>query len=714
MNYTKYIFFSFFTFSYLCFTSIYAIAGKEVNVDSLVKVMSKKSPDDKIKDLILIIEQYQKENFEKAIYYGNELMKTVQQNPTKSNLAKAHYTMGIIYFSNSDYETALLYLNKAENDYILLNNEKELADCKNYLGAIYEDKGYYDKALDFFLASLSVYEKYRDSSKIATTFNNIGYLYLDIENFEKSLFYLNKSLEIRVLLKDQLGVAESYNNISNALSTKGDLNEAMELLQKSLAIKEKLGDKKGIAYALNNIGSIYAEIGDYKKSIEYFEKSYKLKKEINDKRGIIVGLVNIGASYYFSKDLKKANEYFIQAGYEANKMGVRDLEMDCYNNVIETYTELGEFKNAILYYDKLIDLKDSVYNTENSKALIELQTKFDTEKQIKDIEILTQEKELSELELDRQRYFKNAFIIGFAFILILVFVIYNRYQIKHKANAKLEKQKAEITLQHTKLNVAYEEIEAKNKDILDSIKYAKRIQEAILPILDFEKIFDQKGFVYYQPKDIVSGDFYWLEKKENTVLIAAVDCTGHGVPGAFMSIVGFNILNQAVNEHQLRAPNLILNELNSGVTNTLRQTEKESTVRDGMDINLCVINYDTLELNYAGAYNPLWIIRNDEFIELAADKFPIGLFVGQEMYSFKNNSFQLQKGDALYLFTDGYADQFGGPRGKKFKYQQFKETLMNIAKLDVSKQKQILEETIQNWKGELEQIDDILVIGIMI
>jgi serine phosphatase RsbU (regulator of sigma subunit) len=345
---------------------------------------------------------------------------------------------------------------------------------------------------------------------------------------------------------------------------------------------------------------------------------------------------------------------------------------------------------------------------------MELQTKFDSEKQMKDIEILKQEKELSELELDRQRYFKNAFIIGFAFILILVFVIYNRYQIKHKANAKLEKQKEEITKQHSKLNIAYDEIEAKNKDILDSIKYAKRIQEAILPIHDFEKIFGNKGFVYYQPKDIVSGDFYWLEKKENTVLLAAVDCTGHGVPGAFMSIVGFNVLNQAVNEHHLRAPNLILNELNTGVTNTLRQTEKESTVRDGMDINLCSINYDTLELNYAGAYNPLWIIRNTEFIELAADKFPIGLFVGQEMSNFKNNVFQLQKGDTLYLFTDGYADQFGGPRGKKFKYQQFKDTLLSIAHMNVTEQKNILEKTILSWKGELEQIDDILVIGIQI
>jgi serine phosphatase RsbU (regulator of sigma subunit) len=700
--------------SFLTFISIPVFSNNEVNVDSIVKLLPKKSPDEKIKDLILLIEHFQSDNFEKAIYYGNELIKTVQLSPTKNNVAKSHYVMGTIYYSNADYETALLYLQKAENEYSVLNNELELANCRNTIGSIQEDKGYYDKALDYFLSSLSIFEKYKDSSKIATTYNNIGYLYLDIENYEKSLSYLNKSLEIRLLLKDQLGVAESYNNISNVLSSKGELNEAMELLQKSLAIKEKLGNKKGIAYALNNIGSIYAELGDYKKSIENFEKSYLIKKEINDHRGIIVGLVNIGASYYFSDDLKKANEYFIQAGIEAKKMGVRDLEIDCYNNVIETYNEMGEYQKALEYYDKLIDLKDSVYNSDNSKALMELQTKFDSEKQIKDIEILTQEKELSELELDRQRYFKNAFIIGFAFILILVFVVYNRYQIKHRANAKLEQQKTEITLQHSKLNIAYEEIEAKNKDILDSIKYAKRIQEAILPIQDFENIFGANGFVYYQPKDIVSGDFYWLEKKENTVLLAAVDCTGHGVPGAFMSIVGFNILNQAVNEHHLRAPNLILNELNTGVTNTLRQTEKESSVRDGMDINLCSINYDTLELNYAGAYNPLWIIRNNEFIEIEADKFPIGLFVGQEMGSFKNKSFQLQKGDAIYLFTDGYADQFGGPRGKKFKYQQFKDTLLNIAHLQVMEQKNILEKTILSWKGELEQIDDILVIGIMI
>lgn len=268
-----------------------------------------------------------------------------------------------------------------------------------------------------------------------------------------------------------------------------------------------------------------------------------------------------------------------------------------------------------------------------------------------------------------------------------------------------------------------EEIEAKNgelevlyKHVTDSIKYAKRIQEAILPPDSLVKKLLPQSFVLYKPKDIVSGDFYWIEEKNGKVMFSAVDCTGHGVPGAFMSIVGYNILKQAVTNNNLTTPSLILDILNEGVSETLHHghENEEGQAKDGMDISFCTIDFNTLELQYAGAYNPLYIIRNGQLLQTKADKFPIGFFLGEEKKKFTNHTVQLQSGDMVYIFSDGYADQFGGPFGRKFMAIPFRVLLMDINKEPVEKQKQILNKTIEEWRGNLDQVDDMLVIGVKI
>jgi serine phosphatase RsbU (regulator of sigma subunit) len=247
----------------------------------------------------------------------------------------------------------------------------------------------------------------------------------------------------------------------------------------------------------------------------------------------------------------------------------------------------------------------------------------------------------------------------------------------------------ELEAEKEKLQEAYSEIDEKNKDITDSIKYAKRIQEAILPADSIFKQHLPNSFVLYKPKDIVSGDFYWLEKWGHQILIAAVDCTGHGVPGAFMSIVGHNLLTQTVNALGLSKPALVLNEVNQQLSKKLNQNPEEATVRDGMDIALCGINYVKKTIEFAGANNPVWIIKNGkELVQLNGDKFPIGAFVGEELQQFTNHEWQLQEGDIIYLFTDGYADQFGGPKGKKFKYKQLEELLLSVCNKPFAEQKE--------------------------
>ena len=266
------------------------------------------------------------------------------------------------------------------------------------------------------------------------------------------------------------------------------------------------------------------------------------------------------------------------------------------------------------------------------------------------------------------------------------------------------RQKEEITHKNREMEVLY-------THVTDSIKYAKRIQEAILPPDKQIKQLLPNSFVLYKPKDIVSGDFYWMKEKDGKSLFAAVDCTGHGVPGAFMSIVGYNLLEHVITTTSSAEPAAILDALNKGVTETLHQSQDASSTRDGMDISICSLDYNTNQLQYAGAYNPLFLIRNGELQEINADKFPIGSYVSKAN-KFTNNKVQLQKGDHIYICSDGYADQFGGPKGKKFMIKRFRELLLKICPLPVAEQKNVLNTTIEEWRGNHEQVDDILIIGL--
>lgn len=269
------------------------------------------------------------------------------------------------------------------------------------------------------------------------------------------------------------------------------------------------------------------------------------------------------------------------------------------------------------------------------------------------------------------------------------------------------KQKEEIEFQSKELSVLF-------KQVTDSIHYAKRIQEAILPPTNLVKAILPESFVLYKPKDIVSGDFYWIDQKEDWHYFAAVDCTGHGVPGAFMSIVGYHILKDMLRTTDGFAPSVMMDKMNVGVTNTLHANNtSEIQAKDGMDMALCAINYHTLELQFAGAFNPLYIVRNGELLQYKANKFPIGMFIGEKQ-NFTNTTIQLQKGDHIYVFSDGYADQFGGPKGKKFMAGNFRELLKLVSKSPIDQQKDMLNQTFETWRGALEQVDDILVIGVKV
>jgi serine phosphatase RsbU (regulator of sigma subunit) len=290
-------------------------------------------------------------------------------------------------------------------------------------------------------------------------------------------------------------------------------------------------------------------------------------------------------------------------------------------------------------------------------------------------------------------------------------VIRKMEQMKNQFKVESAEQEKEIfRLKNVELKAAMDEI-------TESFRYAKRIQTAILPPDHLIQKAFPESFVLFKPKDIVSGDFYWMETSGNKIFIAAVDCTGHGVPGAMVSVVGHNCLNRTVREFRLSKPSEILNKLTELVEETFMHKEflqgnSEDEIKDGMDISICCIDIENKTMEWAGANNPLWFVRDNEIKEIVADKQPVGKFDYRK--PFTNHSITLQKGDIIYLFTDGYADQFGGPFGKKFKYKQLKDLLLSLSGEKMPAQKESLENAFNKWKGHLEQIDDVCIIGVRI
>jgi serine phosphatase RsbU (regulator of sigma subunit) len=307
-------------------------------------------------------------------------------------------------------------------------------------------------------------------------------------------------------------------------------------------------------------------------------------------------------------------------------------------------------------------------------------------------------------EAHKQKIVRNSFVGGFALMLVLAGVSYRNFRRKKKDNQIITQQKSEVEKQK---NI----VEEKQKEILDSIEYALRIQTAILPPQKIVKQYLENSFILYKPKDIVAGDFYWMETVNDLVLFAACDCTGHGVPGAMVSVVCHNALNRAVREFGLTQPAQILDKTAEIVIENFSKSEED--IKDGMDISLCSYNTKTKELNWAGANNPLWLIQNGELTETKANKQPIGM--NEDSKPFTNHTFALNNGDTIYLFTDGFADQFGGDTGeKKLTKRRFKDLLLSVQNKSLQEQESVLDKFIIEYRKEIEQIDDILVMGVKV
>ena len=658
--------------------------------------------------------------------------------------SNAYNNIGFIQQQLGKPDLALYYLKKSLHISELLNDYENIAITYNNIGYNLVHIGNTSEALNFYNKTLLVNTKYGTKKQIIGSLVVMGDQYSQMNDFKNAVIYLEKALNLAMETNDFFNQASIYIQLGNVYKKAGNIISSINSYLKSLDINKKINNLNGIATCYNNLGTNYYEMHDHEKALHNFKKSLTITEKLNrvtethnklinigatflklskhdsafkylyqslkfaeetqNKQLIFVSLSNICQHYYNENNNVMAEKFGLKAQKVSNEMGFPQYIKTSADLLKKIYAKKGNYKEAFKMYHLFIKMKDSLNNKETQKAGINSQLRYEYDlKTMADSLKIVEERKLNYSKSKQEKVQRYALFTGIIIIAIFAGFIYDRFK-------KTQKQKVIIELKEKETQQQKELLQNKNKEILDSINYAKRLQEAILPS---QKIWEgalPNSFIFYQPKDIVAGDFYWLEKIEDKILFAAADCTGHGVPGALVSVVCSNALNRVVKEFGVYQPNEILSKVRELVIETFEKSETE--VKDGMDISLCCFDRSTNVLTWAGAYNPLWIIQNNYLKEIKADKQPIGKHI--ETKAFTNHRFQLNKGDSIYIFTDGFADQFGGPKGKKFKQRQFKNILIEISNLEPENQKIIIAKVFTEWKNSLEQVDDVCVIGLKI
>jgi serine phosphatase RsbU (regulator of sigma subunit)/uncharacterized protein HemY len=662
---------------------------------------------------------YNQNNFDSALEYFTQSVEYSRKLEQKSRHALAINRLGNTYQLMGSYDKALNHYQQALKINKEQENKKEIARSLTNIGSVYRTFGKYEKAIQFHLKALSLFEKTKAKDGVAWTSLNIARLFKLNEAYDKALEYLNKSMELYQSIAEETGVQTGITLCLKEYGLiyvkSGDLDKALKYSRKALKRNEQNNNKYGIANSYANVGRIYYKKAEYTKSLEYLQKALELKYSLGDKVEVPSLLRKIGENYLKLENYEKAKEFVEKSLQQAKKEQLKEEQKESYRTLASIYQKQNKPAKALNNYIAFSKLKDSLAN----QRINELEMQYEFEKKQKRLEYKRkQEAAKQQAKLKRQRLITYSLIAGFILLGLLFFVIYISYRRKVRDNLKLEQKNEEIQTQRDEIEAQRDtatqqrdQIARQNRIITESIEYASRIQSAVLPQEQTIQQYFPYYFIFYQPKNIVSGDFYWISQIDGKVIIAAADCTGHGVPGAFMSMLGVAFLNEIINQSKIVRPDEILNQLRSKVIDALHQSAKKRGARDGMDISLSMIDKQSNKMHFAGAYNPLYLIRDHSIQEIKADRMPIGVHSVYQDTPFSVDTIELKKGDCLYLFSDGYFDQFGGKKGNKFSKKAFKDMLLKIHKKPMETQKQILNQKITEWKGDRPQIDDIMVLG---
>ena len=672
--------------------TLYQTAGAQSTiVDSLKLVLQTCNEDTtKVNTLILICQNEYRSSQDSAIFHGNEALKLSEKLDYQKGIAYSYKYIGMGYYVLANYWEAIKVWRLSLSSFEAINDKVGIANILSNIGATYANRGEDVMALEFHLKSLKASEEIKDTLRIVTSMINIGIVYLNKPiTHDIALKYYLSALPLSEKLGNNDAIGTASVNLGEIYFQREAYDTALFYYEKSLNAFRK-SNSGNVPYALTNIGKVYTKRGEFKKAIGVQQEGYEIAKQSDAKLEMTQTLLGLAETYSAAGDIKSAIKTYIEASETADKIGSKKELKQAYEGLSSSYSKMSDFANAFKYQTLLTNIKDTLYVAANNNKIQFLQLNYELDKK----ETLIS---LQDVKIKKQKFTQRTFIIGFIIAILVAIQAYRNYRRKVRTNELLAKQK--------------DEIEVINKNLTDSINYAERIQTAMFPSYCVLSPVLFEFFVLFKPLDIVSGDFYWFKKNNNSIYVAAADCTGHGVPGAFMSILGLSFLNELVNNNVHLNANEVLSKVRDHVIKTLHQKNNYRSTRDGMEMALFILDLEKNNLQFAGASRPLYLIRDKQLNDLAGDKMPLGIN-DDGRHPFKNVEMEFKKNDIVYLFSDGYVDQLGGPDKKTFKTKKFKETLLNNCHLPMNEQKEVLEATLEEWKSDNDQIDDILVIGI--
>lgn len=613
------------------------------------------------------------------------------------------------YLRSQEPDTALEYALEAYRMAESLGFKLGMANSLNNIGVSFRTRGVYDRALDYYFRALKIHQEIGNEEGVANGFSNIGTIYSIKQNYDRALEFFRDAKEIFSRFDDPFRVVLVLNNIGNVYFEQGDYGQALGNYLEAKRMLDSLQLDLGGFDLLNNIGNIYFQNGSYGEAKYYYEESLKIEKNNQNKYGEANALFNLGVLYKTEGNNSKALEYHVASRDLALSLGDKNLLKNIYRSFSEIYSRQRMYDMAFTYLMEHINVSNELFNEESTRKMTEFENALRFEQKERELERISQEATI--IELENQNF--RSLVVALIFVLSLVaalLAVMRRNNLQMKRSKKLvEKQNEEIRSRTKEIEEKKRIIEIKNLNITDSIRYAKSIQEALLNRNPLGQYLPE-SFVLFKPKDIVSGDFYWFDRKENCDILAVADCTGHGVAGSFMTVIGHSLLNRIINEENQVEPGMILSKLDKKLLETLKY--QEMSVSDhGMDIAVCKIDHNKKKITFAGAKRPVYLVRNNELMEYKGSNQSIGESLLSKQDGFTEEVIDIQQGDVFYMFTDGFADQFGEAQNKKYMSKRFKDMLVNIHQQGMESQKATLQKDLKIWKGNLEQTDDILVIG---
>ena len=659
--------------------------------------------------------------YDSALNHYNIALSIYREQVDDQKIAETLFKIGTVFFSASNYKAALQYTNEALEIFIIVGDIPSRANTHSLICEIESHMGFNARAIEHCRNAKILFEQIGKTEGKPELLNSMGSIYLDLQYYQRCENSFNQAIYLAKSIDHVSSIPISLSGLGHLYAATQDYEESLKFYERALVIDSTTNNQAGLGFSNFNIGVVLLYMGKYTESFLYLSRSLRHSEQLSDLELQAKSHSEIGNLYSKLGNYEKAIEHLKISVVVAQKIGSDPILQTCYNNLAKYYDQLNDKENALIYFKLYMIHKEEMYANQSSLKIAEAEALYNLENKEKEIQLLRRENQIKDLEANERALMNIWLLSGLIFVLTVAMVIYRQYKLQNNTNKVLQDQKASINQQKDEIQVQKENIDKinqiltdKNRQITDSIEYAKKIQLSLLPE---EKVLMNNfhdSFIWYLPKDIVSGDFYWFAESENSLCIGVIDCTGHGVPGGFMTILGNSLLNQFALEHKsLNSPKEILEYMDRNVRSRLNQHGIKLSSLEGMDMSMTIIDFEKMNLKFSSARLPLYISKGDKFDQVTGDRLSIG---GNEILDkkFTEKSIKIKKGDVLYMSTDGFQDQFGGKDNKKFMKLHFRNLLASMNGLSMENQKIKLVNAFNDWKEFNLQTDDILVLGIRI